>query len=126
MELRGDEALVVFDSARQALQAALALQAQSSDDGELPRGVGIGIDAGEAVPVGKGYRGGALNMAARLCSLAGPGEVLASEAVVHLARDRAGSPLPPGAHGTAEGNPTTRARRRGRAGRRAPSPFSTR
>jgi class 3 adenylate cyclase/ABC-type oligopeptide transport system substrate-binding subunit/predicted Ser/Thr protein kinase/DNA-binding beta-propeller fold protein YncE len=85
IELRGDEALVVFDSARQALQAALAVQAAVADR-ELPRGVGIGIDAGEAVPVGKGYRGGALNMAARLCSLAGPGEVLASDAVVHLAR----------------------------------------
>jgi class 3 adenylate cyclase/ABC-type transport system substrate-binding protein/streptogramin lyase/predicted Ser/Thr protein kinase len=85
IELRGDEALVVFDSARQALQAALAVQVAVSDR-ELPRGVGIGIDAGEAVPVGKGYRGGALNMAARLCSLAGPGEVLASDAVVHLAR----------------------------------------
>jgi class 3 adenylate cyclase/ABC-type oligopeptide transport system substrate-binding subunit/streptogramin lyase len=85
IELRGDEALVTFDSARQALQAALAVQ-EAVTDRELPRGVGIGIDAGEAVPVGKGYRGGALNMAARLCSLAGPGEVLASEAVVHLAR----------------------------------------
>jgi serine/threonine-protein kinase len=85
IELRGDEALVVFDSARQALQAALAVQ-EAVADRELARGVGIGIDAGEAVPVGKGYRGGALNMAARLCSLAGPGEVLASEAVVHLAR----------------------------------------
>jgi class 3 adenylate cyclase/ABC-type transport system substrate-binding protein len=85
IELRGDEALVVFDSARQALQAALAVQ-EAIGERELARGVGIGIDAGEAVPVGKGYRGGALNMAARLCSLAGPGEVLASEAVVHLAR----------------------------------------
>ncbi|HEY7002749.1 MAG TPA: protein kinase [Gaiellaceae bacterium] len=85
IELRGDEALVVFDSARQALQAALAVQ-EAVAARELERGVGIGIDAGEAVPVGKGYRGGALNMAARLCSLAGPGEVLASEAVVHLAR----------------------------------------
>jgi class 3 adenylate cyclase len=77
IELRGDEALVVFDSARQALQAALAVQ-EAVADRELARGVGIGIDAGEAVPVGKGYRGGALNMAARLCSLAGPGEVLAA------------------------------------------------
>jgi class 3 adenylate cyclase/ABC-type oligopeptide transport system substrate-binding subunit/streptogramin lyase len=85
IELRGDEALVVFGSARQALQAALAVQAAVAAR-ELARGVGIGIDAGEAVPVGRGYRGGALNMAARLCSLAGPGEVLASEAVVHLAR----------------------------------------
>ena len=34
----------------------------------------IGLDAGEAVPVGDGYRGGALNLAARLCSVAGPAE----------------------------------------------------
>src|SRR6185437_6514191 len=33
-----------------------------------------------------GYRGGALNLAARLCSLAGPGEVLATETVLQLAR----------------------------------------
>ena len=85
IELRGDEALVVFESARNALRAAVALQ--SAVDGEdMARGVGVGLDAGEAVPVGKGYRGGALNMAARLCSMAEPGEVLASEAVVHLAR----------------------------------------
>jgi len=85
IELRGDEALVVFESARNALRAAMALQAALADE-EMARGVGVGLDAGEAVPVGKGYRGGALNMAARLCSLAEPGEVLASEAVVHLAR----------------------------------------
>jgi DNA-binding NarL/FixJ family response regulator len=47
--------------------------------------VGIGIDVGEAVAVEGGYRGSALNVAARLCSLAGPGEVLASGTVVHLA-----------------------------------------
>ena len=35
--------------------------------------VGIGLDAGEAVRVDGGYRGGARNVAARLSSLAGPG-----------------------------------------------------
>src|ERR671930_386549 len=85
IELRGDEALVAFDSARSALRAALAVQTQV-DEADLPRGVGIGLDAGEAVPVGAGYRGGALNMAARLCSLARPGQVLATDGVVHLAR----------------------------------------
>jgi ABC-type transport system substrate-binding protein len=35
--------------------------------------------------VGSGYRGSALNLAARLCAEAGPGETLASEAVIHLA-----------------------------------------
>jgi ABC-type transport system substrate-binding protein/class 3 adenylate cyclase/tRNA A-37 threonylcarbamoyl transferase component Bud32 len=85
IELRGDEALVVFDSARQALRSAVELQARVVA-AELPRGIGVGLDAGEAVPVGEGYRGGALNLAARLCSLAGAGEILASETVLQLAR----------------------------------------
>src|SRR6266571_7359238 len=84
VEVRGDEALVVFVSARQALRAAVDLQERFSQAG-LARGVGIGLDAGEAVPVGSGYRGGALNLAARLCSQAQPGEVLASAGVIHLA-----------------------------------------
>jgi serine/threonine-protein kinase len=83
-ELRGDEALVVFDSPRQAMRFALALQAQVEAD-ELPRPVGIGLDAGEAIPVEGGFRGGALNRAARLCALAKSGEVLASDAVRDLA-----------------------------------------
>ena len=90
VELRGDEALAVFDSARQALRAAADLQerfvAETVADPSLPLAVGIGLDAGEAVPVDGGYRGGALNLAARLCSLAGPGEVLVSPGVAHLAR----------------------------------------
>ena len=90
VELRGDEALAVFESARQALRAASNLQerfvVETVADPSLPLAVGIGLDAGEAVPVDGGYRGGALNLAARLCSLAGPGEVLASQGVAHLAR----------------------------------------
>ena len=85
IELRGDEALVVVESARQALRSAIELQARVAE-ANLPRGVGVGLDAGEAVPVADGYRGGALNLAARLCSLATAGEVLASETVQQLAR----------------------------------------
>jgi WD40 repeat protein len=89
LELRGDEALCVFMSARKALRAATELAEAFSeatvDDPTLPLGVGFGLDAGEAVAVAGGYRGGALNLAARLCSKAGPGEVLASEGVIHLA-----------------------------------------
>ena len=89
LELRGDEALVVFGSARHALTAAVELQQRFAEEcasePSLPLRVGIGVDAGEAVPVGEGYRGAALNRAARLCSHAGAGEVLASDAVVHLA-----------------------------------------
>ncbi len=100
IELRGDEALAVFASARQALRAAVELQSAFTDetagDPSLPLGVGIGLDAGEAVPVGDGYRGAALNMAARLCSVAAAGEVLASQSLVHLSGQVAGLEfLPP-------------------------------
>ncbi len=90
LELRGDEVLAVFHSARQAIRAATDLQSAfvraTISDPSLPLPVGIGLDAGEAVRVEDGYRGGALNLAARLCSLARPGEILASQEVVHLAR----------------------------------------
>jgi class 3 adenylate cyclase/DNA-binding CsgD family transcriptional regulator/tetratricopeptide (TPR) repeat protein len=90
IELRGDEALAVFGSPRQAILAGLDLQDRFAEERTaqpgLPLDVGIGLDAGEAVPVGKGYRGGALNLAARLCSMAAPGELLASTALTHLAR----------------------------------------
>ena len=90
VELRGDEALAVFDSARQAIRAAVELQRRFVDatvaDPAFPLAVGIGLDAGEAVPVEGGFRGGALNLAARLCGIAAPAEILASPAVTHLAR----------------------------------------
>src|SRR5207244_223618 len=90
IELRGDEALAVFASPRQAIRAAVDLQDrfadETLDDPSVPLMVGIGLDAGEAVPVEGGYRGGALNMAARLCAPAGPGEILATPEVLHLAR----------------------------------------
>ena len=66
----------VFPSARQALRAAVELQLRFREriDGQpvFPLGIGIGLAAGEAVPVEGGYRGAALNLAARLCSLASP------------------------------------------------------
>src|SRR5213595_887940 len=80
IELRGDEALAVFDSAAQAVRAAVEFQAtcleEIETDPSLPLTVGIGIDSGEAVPVEGGFRGVALNMAARLCSKAVAGQVL--------------------------------------------------
>src|SRR5205823_2040805 len=54
LELRGDEALAHFASARQALRAAIELQRLVAA-AKLPRGVGIGLDAGEAVAVAGGY-----------------------------------------------------------------------
>ena len=88
--LAGDEAVAVFESAREALHAALEFQRRVDDataeDPSTPILVGIGLDTGEAVPAGGNYVGAALNLAARLCKLAGPREVLASEGVTHVAR----------------------------------------
>lgn len=88
-ELRGDEALSVFFSAREAIRAAVQLQRRLREqrDGEaaFPLGVGMGIDSGEAVPTEGGFRGGALNLAARLCAMAEPGQILASDHCAHLA-----------------------------------------
>ncbi|MGH2527632.1 MAG: response regulator, partial [Actinomycetota bacterium] len=86
VEFRGDEALASFDSVREAVRTASALQSAyvEPDDGGEPLPVGIGIDAGEAVQVDEGFRGSALNVAARLCGLAAAGHVLATREVAHL------------------------------------------
>ena len=90
VEIRGDEALAVFGSARQAIRAAVALQARFDEEAELdhdlPLRVGMGIDSGEAVALEDGgYRGAALNVAARLCARAHGGEVIVTEATYRLA-----------------------------------------
>jgi len=89
VELRGDEALTVFASTRDAIGAAILLQqrfvTEAVRDADMPLLVGIGLDVGEAVSVEGGYRGAALNLAARLCSLAAPGEILASQITTYLA-----------------------------------------
>ena len=86
IELRGDEALAVFESPSQAVRAAIEFQATCAEESEadpaFPLPVGIGIDSGEAVPVEDGYRGAALNTAARLCSNAGAGQVLVTRTIV--------------------------------------------
>ena len=85
IELRGDEAVAVFESPSQAVRAAVEFQVTCAEESEadpaFPLPVGIGIDSGEAVPVEDGYRG-CLNMAARLCSNAAAGQVLVTRTIV--------------------------------------------
>ncbi|HJX76444.1 MAG TPA: adenylate/guanylate cyclase domain-containing protein, partial [Gaiella sp.] len=90
VEIRGDEALAVFTSARQAIRCAIALQARFDEeaaiDHDLPLRVGIGLDSGEAVALENGgFRGAALNVAARLCARAHGGEVIVTDATYRLA-----------------------------------------
>lgn len=95
IEVRGDEGLAVFTSARQAIRAAVDLQARFAEeteaDSNLPLKVGIGIDSGEAIKLEDGsYRGAALNVAARLCGRAHGGDVVITEATSRLAGRLAG------------------------------------
>lgn len=98
VELRGDEAMCAFGSPRSAVRAAVSLQQRCAEelraDPTQPLRVGIGIDAGEAVEVEGGYRGGALNLAARLCSIAAAGEVLVTESPPRPPRRRSHLPRP--------------------------------
>jgi class 3 adenylate cyclase len=86
----GDQALAAFTSAHAALHSAIALQTRMAEEQaahrDLPLTAGIGLDTGEGVKIGHDYRGNAINLAARLCSLAGGGEIFASEAVITVAR----------------------------------------
>lgn len=63
----------------------MRFEEQGREDPDLPLRVGIGVDSGEAVQLDGGFRGAALNIAARLCGLAQAGEVIATDSVVHLA-----------------------------------------
>ncbi len=47
--------------------------------------VGVGVHAGEAIDTAEGLVGSAVNVAARVCALAGPGEVLVTDMVRSLA-----------------------------------------
>ena len=92
-ELRGDQALAVFPSPREAVRAAVELQVIFADEcllrPHLPLLVAIGLDAGEAVPHDGGFRGGPLDLAATLSARAAAGEVIVSQSVSLLARPHA-------------------------------------
>lgn len=109
LELRGDEALVVFTSARSAARAALALRerciTETLEHPTTPLPVGIGLDVGEAVPLAQGYRGAALNVAARLCAKAKAGEVLTTSELAHLAGAIPGGVFSRGAEVSLKGVP---------------------
>lgn len=82
----GDGAMVTFESPRQALSAARAIQAAVSDGrDEPPLRVRIGVHVGELVEDAGDVFGTAVHKAARIAAEARPGEVLVSRAVfAHL------------------------------------------
>ena len=86
----GDSFYVVFPSASAAVNGGMAiLEAAAAAGGEPGTGsirVGVGVHAGETAETPEGLVGSAVNLAARICALAGPGELLVSDTVRGLTR----------------------------------------
>jgi len=84
----GDGIMASFSSATRALECAIAIQrafAEHSESAEEPIRVRIGLNAGEPVAEEKDLFGTAVQLAARICAYAQPGEILAADVVQQLA-----------------------------------------
>ena len=83
----GDGIMSVYTSARQAIEAAQRCRDLGNEAG-LP--LHLGIHAGDVVREGNNVHGGAVQVAARVQSVAEPGEILVSDIGRGLARTSAG------------------------------------
>jgi class 3 adenylate cyclase len=86
-KLLGDGVLATFPSAAQAIEAARRSHALS---GASELALHIGVHAGDVIREDNNVYGGAVNIAARLCGLSAPGEILVSDVVRGMARSSAG------------------------------------
>lgn len=85
IKTEGDAIHAVFPSASGAVMCGLEIVDAAAElnakEPDRPLRLGVGVHAGEAVETAEGYIGRAVNIAARLCSVAKPGEVLVSSTV---------------------------------------------
>lgn len=84
IKTEGDSFYVVFQAVSDAVLCGLAITADARAAAlgpEAPISVGIGVHAGETVDTPDGFVGGAVNIAARVCAIARPGEVLVTDTV---------------------------------------------
>jgi TolB-like protein/Tfp pilus assembly protein PilF len=79
VQFYGDGALIIFDSAKEAVLAALAIQQTALRDPTIP--LRTGIHVGDVVHDESGVYGDGVNIASRIESMAIPGAVLLSEQV---------------------------------------------
>ena len=90
VKTEGDSFYVVFDSASASLDCAVAILrrvgAERVKDAASPLRVGIGLHAGETIAFDKQFVGSAVNVASRLASRAGAGELLISDTLRGLVR----------------------------------------
>jgi len=86
----GDSFYLVFPSVGAAVLCGLDIVRAAGEATEanpgLPIRVGVGVHAGETVETAEGLVGSAVNIAARVCSVARAGEVLVTETVRSLVR----------------------------------------
>jgi class 3 adenylate cyclase len=87
----GDSFYVVFPSASGAVRCGMAVLAAAFASNSAAGGhirVGLGVHAGETTETDEGYVGSAVNIAARVCSVARPGELLVTDTVHSIVRTR--------------------------------------
>lgn len=94
----GDSFFVTFESAAEALRCAIGMLREaalrSAARPERPIEIGIGLHAGEPVRRDDGdFVGSAVNVASRLCSNAGTGELFVSDVVRGLVRTSGIAPM---------------------------------
>ncbi len=89
VKTQGDSFMVAFTTARGAILCAIAIQravAEADQNQSGPRiAVGIGINTGEPIQEGGDYFGSMVNLAARICAAAGPGQILIAETTRYVA-----------------------------------------
>ena len=85
VKLLGDGAMLLLGDATVGVEAALDLVETMTDEGALSPHAGI--NAGPVIERDLDVFGQTVNLASRIAAVAGPGEVLASEAVVEAAVD---------------------------------------
>lgn len=82
----GDGVMGVFSSAARAIEAARRCVAAGAG---LDLALHVGVHAGDVIREGGNVFGGTVNIAARICGLSAPGEILVSDVVRGMARTSA-------------------------------------
>jgi len=89
VKTQGDSFMVAFTTARGAVLCAAAIQRAIAErtqaESSTRIAVGIGINTGEPIYEGGDFFGSTVNLAARVCAAAGPGQILVSETTRHVA-----------------------------------------
>ena len=90
VKTQGDSFMVAFPTARGAILCAIVIQrvvaAANRDQAGRGIAIGIGINTGEPIRQEDGdYIGGTVNLAARICAAAGPGQILVAESTRYVA-----------------------------------------